>query len=69
MTKVKDGKSSNIHNDQDSDVAFENDTDEELDTTEIEEEDWIQYIKRSTDEAMEKMGNAKIRCWYKTHNE
>ena len=33
----------------------------------IVEEDWIEYIKRSTDEAMEKMENAKIRCWNKTH--
>ena len=33
----------------------------------IEEEEWIDYIKRSTDEAMEKMENAKIRCWNKTH--
>ena len=33
----------------------------------IEEEEWIEYIKRSTDEAIEKMENAKIRCWNKTH--
>ena len=62
-----DGQSSNAHHDQDSDVSFENDTDEDIDTTEIEEENWIEYIKRSTDEAMEKMKNAKIRCWNKTH--
>ena len=53
-------------NDRDSDVSFENDTDEEIDITVIEE-DWIEYIKRSTDEAIEKMENAKIRCWNKTH--
>ena len=63
----EDGQSSNTHNDQDSDVSFENDTEEEIDTTEIEEEDWIEYIKRSIDEAMEKMGYAKIRCWNETH--
>ena len=33
----------------------------------IEEEDWIEHIERSTDEAMEKLENAKIRCWNKTH--
>ena len=44
----EDGQSSNTHNDQDSDISFENDTDEEIDTTVIEEEDWIDYIKRST---------------------
>ena len=35
----EDGQSSNTHKDQDSDVLFENDTEEEIDTTEIEEED------------------------------
>ena len=62
----EDGQSSNTHNDQDSDISVQNDTDEEIDTTEIEEED-CEYMKRSTDEAMEKMENAKIRCWNKTH--
>ena len=46
-------KSSNTHKDQD--------------TTEIEEEDWIEYMKRSTNDATEKMEIAKIRCWNKTH--
>ena len=41
-----DGLSSNTHKDQDSDVSFENDTEEEIDTTEIEEEDWIDYMKK-----------------------
>ena len=40
----EDGHSSNTHNDQDSDVSFENDTDEEIDITVIEEEDWIEYV-------------------------
>ena len=30
----EDGHSSNTHNDQDSDISFENDTDDEIDTTE-----------------------------------
>ena len=63
----EDGQSSNTHQDQDSDVSFENDTEEEVDITETEEEDWIDYIKRSTNDAIEKMGNAKIRCRNKTH--
>ena len=61
------GQSSETHNDQDSNISFENDTDDEMDTTEIEEEDWIDYIKRSTEEAIDKMDDAKIRCWIKTH--
>ena len=36
---------------------FESDNDEEIDAAEIEEEEWVEYIKRSTNEAMEKMEN------------
>ena len=59
----EDGKSDTSHNDQDSDVSFEIDNDEETDAAETEEEDWVEYIKRSTNEAMEQMENEKIRCW------
>ena len=48
-------------------MSFESDSDEEIDAAEIEEEDWIEYTKRSTNEAMEKMENEKIRCWNMTH--
>ena len=37
-----------------------------MDTTELEEENWIDYIKRSTEEAIDKMDDTKIRCWIKT---
>ena len=37
----EDGQSSNTHNDQDSEISFDNDTDEQIDATVIEEEDWI----------------------------
>ena len=62
-----DGLSTTTHNDVDSEVSFEDDADEEIDAALIEKEDWIEYIKRSTDEAKEKMESAKIRCWNKTH--
>ena len=65
--ETDDGNSSTTDRDQDSDISFMNDTDEEIDTAEIEEEDWIEYIKRSTDEAMERMKTAKIQCWIKVH--
>ena len=42
----EDGPSSNTHKDQDSDVSFENGTEEEIDTAGIEEEDWVVYIKK-----------------------
>ena len=62
-----DGQSTRTQNDVDSEVSFEDDADEEIDTTVIEEEDWIEYIKRSAEDAMEKMAHAKIRCWNRTH--
>ena len=51
-----EGRSSNTERDHDSVVSFMNDTDEELDTAEIEEEDGAEYSKkkhersRTTDE-------------------
>ena len=53
------GLSTTTHNDVDSEVSFEDDADEEIDTSSIEEEDWIEYIKRSTEEAMGKDGKRK----------
>ena len=61
------GQSTTTHNDVDSEVSFEDDADDEIDTTLIEEEDWIDYIKRSTEQAVDKMESAKIGCWNKTH--
>ena len=62
----EDGQSSVSHNDQDSDVSFESGNDEEIDVAEIEEQDGQTTLKRSTNEALEKMGNEKIRCGNKT---
>ena len=62
-----DGQSTKTQDDVDSEVTFEDDADEEMDTTVIEEEDRIEYIKRSTEDAMDKMECAKIRCWNRTH--
>ena len=55
----EDGQSSDTHKDQDSDVSFKNDTEEEIDTTEIEEEDWIDYIIRSTNDKRRLRKNGK----------
>ena len=43
--QTEDWHSSNTNRDQDSDISFMNDTDEEIDTAVIEEEDWIEYMK------------------------
>ena len=52
--------------DQDSDVSFQDEVDEEIDATE-NEEDWIEFIKRSTKEAEEHMEKLKIPCWIEVH--
>ena len=62
-----DGQSTKCKDDMDSEVTFDEDSDKEIDTIEIEEEDWIEYIKRSTADALDKMEHAKIRCWNRTH--
>ena len=62
-----DGLSTKSKDDVDSEVTFDEDSDKELDTIVIEEEDLIEYIKRSTVDALDKMEHAKIRCWNRTH--
>ena len=62
-----DGQSTKSVDDVDSGATFDEDSEKEIDTIEIEEEDWIEYIKRSTAEALDKMERAKIRCWNRTH--
>ena len=62
-----DGQSTKTQDDVDREVTFEDDLDEEMDTTTIEEEEWIDYTKRSTVDALDKMEHAKIRCWNRTH--
>ena len=54
-----DGQSTTTHNDVDSEVSFEDDADGEIDTTLIEVEDWIEYIKRSTERCHGKYGLRK----------
>ena len=40
---------------------------EDIDTAEIEAEDWKEYMKRNTRLAEEKMRTASIPCWIMTH--
>ena len=62
-----EGSSSNTDCDQDSHVSFVNDTGEEIDTAENEQEEWIEYVTRSTAEVEEPMKKAKILCRIETH--
>ena len=61
-----DGQSTKSKDDVDSEVTFDEDSEKDIDTIEIEEEDWIDYIRRSTADALDKMEHAKIRCWNRT---
>ena len=54
-----DGQSSLSHKDKESDVSFESDNDEAIDTTEIEEEDWVDYIKKEAPTKPEKRWEMK----------
>ena len=62
-----DDQSTKSEDDMDSGVTFDEDSDKDIDMAEIEEEDWIDCIKRSTADAIDKMEHAKSRCWNKTH--
>ena len=65
--KSGDDQSTKSEDDMDSGVTFDEDSEKDIDTAEIEEEDWFDYIRRSTAEAIDKMEHAKIRCWNRTH--
>ena len=45
--------------DMDSGVTFDEDSEKDIDMAEIEEEDWFDYIRRSTADAIDKMEHAK----------
>ena len=60
----ENGQSSASHNDQDSDVSFESDEDEEIDAAEIEEEDWVEYIKRHENKTGKRRNSHNIPARY-----
>ena len=47
-------------------VSFQEEADEEIDATE-NEEDWVEFIKRSTKDAEDHMKKHKIPCWIEVH--
>ena len=49
--------------DQDSDVPFQSGPDDDMDTGEVGEEDCIEDIERSTEDAEDKMRAANKLCW------
>ena len=64
--ETEDDLQEDSNKDQDSDVSFQEEADEEIDATDKEEE-WIDFIKRSTEEAEEHMKKHKIPCWIEVH--
>ena len=59
MMKGGDGQSTKSEDDMDSGVTFDEDSDKDIDTVEIEEEEWIDYIRRSTADAIGQDGMCK----------
>ena len=64
--ETQEGSCTDTDYDQDSDVCSAEDSDKEIDTAEIQQEDWIEYMKRRTAAAEEEMRKAKIPCWIET---
>ena len=64
--KETDESQEDSKEDQDSDVSFQEEADEEVDATDKEEE-WIEFIKRSTEEAEEHIKKHKLPCWIEVH--
>ena len=71
MTKAAMIRAPNLkmiwEDDMDSGVTFDEDSEKDIDTAEIEEEDWFDYLRRSAADAIDKMEHAKIRCWNRSH--
>ena len=64
--ETEDESQEESNKDQDSDVSFQEEADEEIDATE-NEEDWVEFIKRSTKDAEEHMKKHKLPCWIEVH--
>ena len=64
--ETEKGSDHNSNKDQDSDMSFQEDAEEEMVSTE-NEEDLIEYIKRSTKEADEHMEKHSVKCWIEVH--
>ena len=60
----EEGSDQNSNKDQESDVSFQEEVEEEIDANE-NEEDWIEYIERSTKEAAEHMENKRYHAGLK----
>ena len=54
-----DDQSTKSEDDMDSGVTFDEDSEKDVDTAEIEEEDWFDYIRRSTADAIGQDGTCK----------
>ena len=65
--ETQEGSSTDTDCHQDSDVSFAEDSDKEIDTAEIDQQDWIEYMKSSTAAAKKEMRRAKIPCWIEVH--
>ena len=47
-------------------MFLQSDSNDDMGTADVEEEDWIEYIKRSTRDTEDKMRAGNIPCWIET---
>ena len=62
----EEGNSTSTGCDQDSSILLQSDSNDDMDTADVEEEDRIEYIKRSTRDTEDKMRAGSIPCWIET---
>ena len=62
-TDTEEEKNTRVGQDHDSSFSFESDTDENIDRADAEEENKINFSKRTTHEAEETMRTFNISCW------
>ena len=65
--EIEEGETYNSDCDQDSDVSFIKDSEEDMEEIENEEEEWIDYLMRSTKETEERMKSAEVPLWIEAH--
>ena len=65
--KIHPGKTKILSNQKYKQKKRSGDRQHQRYTSEIEEDDWIEYMKRSTATAVERMKAAKIPCWIEMH--
>ena len=67
--ETQEGSSTDTDCDQDSDVSFAENSDKEIDTAELEQEDWIEHEKKHSSRRRRRRRNEEGQdpCWIEMH--